>query len=156
MPNSSAITRAAALPALEAAQLLANLCPDQQGHDGVDTDERDGVVDESELDVLTRRQPSLQVPAHAQLDEAIEALGHGRENVRAEAREIDDIRDPHTPRMAAAESAPRAQSPAAAKTTPEPASNCRFAILSQGAWSSSSTRVVAEDLHARKGAPYPR
>ena len=45
---------------------------------------------------------------------------------------------PHTPRKEAAVSAPRAQSPAAAKTTPEPASICRFAILSHGAWLSYS------------------
>src|SRR5215210_2649282 len=45
---------------------------------------------------------------------------------------------PQTPRRAAAESAPRPQSPAVAKTTPEPASICRFAILSQVAWLSYS------------------
>ena len=45
---------------------LCDLGPDQRGYVGVDTEEGDGAVDESELDVPTRRQPSLQVPAHAQ------------------------------------------------------------------------------------------
>jgi hypothetical protein len=35
-----------------------------------------------------RRQSPLQIPADAQLDEAIEALGRGREDVRAEMRAI--------------------------------------------------------------------
>ena len=38
---------------------LRNLGPDRRGHVGVDTDEGDGAVDESELNVPTRRQPSL-------------------------------------------------------------------------------------------------
>ena len=45
--------------------------------------------------------------------------------------ESSPLATPQTPRIAAAESAPRPQSPAVAKTTREPASICRFAILAQ-------------------------
>ena len=88
---------------------LRNLAPDYRGHVGVDTDERDGVVDESELDIPTRRQPSFQVPAHCQVDEAIVALGRGRENVRAEVREILAAGDaPHAANAGSRERAERA------------------------------------------------
>ena len=50
---------------------MCDLSPDQRGHVGVDTDECDGAIDESEVDVPARRQPSLQVRAHSQFDEPI-------------------------------------------------------------------------------------
>jgi hypothetical protein len=67
---------------------LLDLAPDRWRHVGVDTDERDYVVDESELDVPTRRQPSLQVPAHTQIDKALDTRGRRSENVPAELRTI--------------------------------------------------------------------
>jgi hypothetical protein len=61
---------------------------DLGGHFRAHSDESDGVVDEAELDVLARWQAPLQVPAHAQLDQAVVALGRGCEDVRAEIRLI--------------------------------------------------------------------
>ena len=118
---------------------LRDLAPDHRGHVGVDTDERDGVIDESDLDIPTRRQPSFQVPAHSQVDEAIVALGRGRENVRAEVREILAAPRRPTRRECRQPRARRARNRLLLrKGRAEPPSICRFAMLSQVAWSSYS------------------
>ena len=68
----------------EPSRLLCNLVSDLWWHFRADVDERDEVVGEAELDVPAGRQSPFEVPAHAQLDEAVEALDRGREDVPAE------------------------------------------------------------------------
>ncbi len=99
----------AALLSSKPRSFLLKPCPDHRGHGGVDTDEGDGVVAESECDVPTRRQPAFQVPAHGQLDEAVVAVGRRGENVRAEVREVFAGRDaPHSADGSGRERAQRA------------------------------------------------
>jgi hypothetical protein len=54
---------------------LRDLGPDERGYVGVDTEERDGVVDESEFDVPTRRQPSAGIALLAQARDARQPPG---------------------------------------------------------------------------------
>jgi hypothetical protein len=77
--------------------LLSNLPANVVWNRGADADDRHGILGEAELDVLPGRQSSLQVPAHAQLYEAIEALGRRRKDVGAEVRAILVARDAPDP-----------------------------------------------------------